>query len=173
MKRSMGKSIFLKKVTVSVLAMAVLVSSVTGCGKKESSADVKSVNQIKEIDKDHFFKEEEIKGVIEEGSEDVYLDYVGGKIKCVYLDQAGKYKFVSANTDGTVDKSYEIPVSTNDKHAFLKWMNPKICTCNILIMRVMKAIRKQAIILLNLTIPEKKREGKIYCQMLLRIVCFQ
>ena len=61
MKKRMGKSIFLKKVTVSVLAMAVLVSSVTGCGKKESSADVKSVNQIKEIDKDHFFKEEEIK----------------------------------------------------------------------------------------------------------------
>ena len=120
MKKRMGKSIFLKKVTVSVLAMAVLVSSVTGCGKKESSADVKSVNQIEEIDKDHFFKEEEIKGVIEEGSEDVYLDYVGGKIKCVYLDQAGKYKFVSANTDGTVDKSYEIPVSTNDKHAFFE-----------------------------------------------------
>ena len=116
----MVKSISIKKVTVSILAMAVLVSSVTGCGKKECSADVKSVNQIKEIDKDHFFKEEEIKGVIEEGSEDVYLDYVGGKIKCVYLDQAGKYKFVSVNTDGTVDKSYEIPVSTNDKHAFFE-----------------------------------------------------
>ena len=114
----MVKSINIKKVTVSILAMAVLVSSVTGCGKKEIGVDAKSISQIK--DKDHFFKEEEIKGVIEEGSEDVYLDYVGGKIECVYLDQAGKYKFVSANTDGTIDKSYEIPVSTNDKHSFFE-----------------------------------------------------
>ena len=114
----MRKSIYFKRVTVCILATAVLLSSVTGCGKKKSSTDGSAVVQNKALDKEHIFKEEEIKDVIEKGSEELYLDYVGDKIKCVYLDKAGKYKFVSANTDGTVEKSYEIPVSTNDRHAY-------------------------------------------------------
>ena len=114
----MRKSIYFKRVTVCILATAVLLSSVTGCGKKKSSTDGSAGVQNKALDKEHIFKEEEVKDVIEKGSEELYLDYVGDKIKCVYLDKAGKYKFVSANTDGTVEKSYEIPVSTNDRHAY-------------------------------------------------------
>lgn len=52
----MRKSIYFKRVTVCILATAVLLSSVTGCGKKKSSTDGSAVVQNKALDKEHIFK---------------------------------------------------------------------------------------------------------------------
>ena len=107
----MKKRVLLKRVTVAILAAAVFLSSVTGCGKKKSGVDGSASNPTTFLDKEHIFKEEDIK-LTENGEDIVYLDYVNGKIKFVYKGGSGKYVFVSAGTDGSVDKTFEIPVST-------------------------------------------------------------
>ncbi|MBO4457502.1 MAG: extracellular solute-binding protein [Butyrivibrio sp.] len=107
----MNKVCLVKRIAVCFLASLLFVSSITGCGKKNAGGNKDVLNQAKVIDKDHIFKEEEIKGIIGENSYSCYLDYVGGKIKCIYVDEGGKYTFVSADTNGTIDLTYEISFS--------------------------------------------------------------
>ncbi|MBO4457501.1 MAG: extracellular solute-binding protein [Butyrivibrio sp.] len=107
----MKKVCLAKRIAVCIFASAILVSSLAGCGKKEKSKSGNTaLSNAKKIDKEHIYKEEEIEGVIAPESYNVFLDYVGGKIKLVNVDDGEKYTFVSATTDGKIEQSFEFTV---------------------------------------------------------------
>ena len=106
----MKKASLVKRVAVCILASTLLASSMTGCGKKKEDKGAEQLKQAKEIDKEHIFKEEELEGVIAEDCYSEYLDYIDGKIKCVYQNELEKYTFVSAGADGAIENTFEIPI---------------------------------------------------------------
>ena len=114
----MKRTGFTKRLVVCILASVVFMSSLSGCGKKKDTV-AEAVNQAKEIDKEHIYREEMLDGIVKGKSYVSYLDYVGGKIRCAYADESGSFTFVTATVDGNVENSFTVPIS--EKNIFARF----------------------------------------------------
>ena len=106
----MRKEKFIKQVIGSSLAFILCLTSLTGCGKKNTAV---SLEEAKKIDKNCIFKQEEYEGIVEKKETVVILERVGDKIKAVTQTEKGKLRCVSFNPDGSDVQSYDIGPGKN------------------------------------------------------------
>lgn len=107
------KSIALKRVLTSFLAMTMVVTAFTGCGKKKTQDSL--VDDARKSSKDYVFKSEKMDGIGDQ--ENAYLDdiyYVGDRIYILGSDTAGNKVVYSFNTDGEDLKTYTVPSDSNE-----------------------------------------------------------
>ena len=94
----MGKRRFTGRVLSCFLVSVLLVTSLSGCGKKKSGV---SLEDAKKIDKNCIFKQEELEGILESGEEVSVIDHVGDKIRMIAQTEKGKSRYITFNPDGS------------------------------------------------------------------------
>ena len=109
----------IKKVTCGILVTGMIISSVTGCGKKkvDNVKEVSNAELLREaqsIDTGYVYKQEDVEGIIGEGDEIRHIEYKGDKVRVISLSKDGKIKGISFNKDGSDVQSFDIPVNGND-----------------------------------------------------------
>ena len=117
----MKKRIYAKKVAGSLLATVIFATTISGCGKNKTDerGDAKELPEavqdaVQEVSKESSFKLESMDGIIGEGEEVKYLDYVEGQIKIVSSKEDGKLKYISFNEDGSGVKTVDLPIDGKD-----------------------------------------------------------
>lgn len=107
----MGKTEILKRVLSGILAFTLCITAFSGCGKKDDAASAggkEALAQAEKIDKEHIFKQEDIKGILECGEEVAVIDRKGDRIQVITQTDNGKSRYVSFNADGSDAKSFDI-----------------------------------------------------------------
>lgn len=95
-----------------ILTCTLCVTTFTGCGKKKLTDE--DFANIKKIDKNCIFKQEEYKDILEAGDSVDVLGRNGDKILAVSKTQAGPFKYMSFNPDGSDVNSAEIGGGKDD-----------------------------------------------------------
>ena len=106
----MRKTEILKRVLSGMLAFTFCITT-SGCGQKDDMVKAggkEALAQAEKIDKEHIFKQEDIKGILEDGEEVAVIDRKDDRIQVIAQTDNGKCRFVSFNPDGSDAKSFDI-----------------------------------------------------------------
>ena len=97
----MRKRNIIGKTTSIILAFTLCITSFTGCGKKKITEE--DFAQVKQIDKNCIFKQEDFPGILGEGEKVCVLGRSGGKVVAICEAEIGDrgFKYLSFNPDGS------------------------------------------------------------------------
>ena len=97
----MRKRNIIGKTTSIILAFTLCITSFTGCGKKKITEE--DLAQVKQIDKNCIFKQEDFPGILGEGEKVCVLGRSGGKVAAICEAETGDggFKYLSFNPDGS------------------------------------------------------------------------
>ena len=106
----------LKKCLSAIMAVTLMVSSLAGCGKKDSGDSI--VNQATKNSKDYVFATE-LLNIAQEQSDFSKIAYVGDRVYASTYGNNGKIDVYSFNSDGSDVRHSSIPAKDNENYSYM------------------------------------------------------